>query len=110
MGPTDLQQKGEKFNTWIREEKRVDFLTTSWVPFVCEKAPLADCAENVRLSDAYIRELKGKKTSNFKSIWIDSFDKEIDLKVLKVLTSENITVMLLEDDDLYAEYGKNGSL
>ena len=103
----ELQQKGQKFHNWIREEKRVDFLTTSWVPFQLEKDSFSDYAENIRLSDAYIRELKGAKKSKFKSIWIDNH-RSIENKVLKLLASENVTVMLLKDDELYARHAKAG--
>ena len=41
---------------------------------------------------------------------MDSQNKEINQKVLKVLSLENVTVMLLEDDELYAEHAKDGTL
>ena len=41
---------------------------------------------------------------------MDSQNKEINQKVLKVLSLENVTVMVLEDDELYAEHAKNGTL
>jgi len=85
-------------------------LSTSWVPFNFDKSPFSDQAENIRLSDAFIRELTGTKTSDFKSIYIDNLGQEIDTKLLKLLFSENVSVLLLEDDDLYAKHGLKGEL